>query len=102
MDTKNFNDFALNKSLLRALSEQGYQKPTEIQQAAIGVLLTGKDLFASAQTGTGKTAAFSLPILQILDERRGKRPNGQNKAIRALILTPTRELALAISRCVRR
>ena len=70
MDTKDFNDFALNKSLLKALSEQGYQKPTEIQQAAIGVLLAGKDLFASAQTGTGKTAAFSLPILQVLDERR--------------------------------
>ncbi len=99
MDTKNFNDFALNKSLLKALSEQGYQKPTEIQQAAVPVLLTGKDLFASAQTGTGKTAAFSLPILQVLDERRAKRP--KDKAIRALILTPTRELALQIDESFR-
>ncbi|MHC4117408.1 MAG: DEAD/DEAH box helicase [Planctomycetota bacterium] len=99
MDTKNFNDFALNKSLLRALSEQGYQKPTEIQQAAIGVLLKGKDLFASAQTGTGKTAAFSLPILQVLDERRVNRP--KDKPIRALILTPTRELALQIDESFR-
>jgi superfamily II DNA/RNA helicase len=94
MDTKDFNDFALNKSLLKALSEQGYQKPTDIQRAAIPVLLTGNDLFASAQTGTGKTAAFSLPILQILGERRVKRP--EDKAIRALVLTPTRELALQI------
>ena len=69
MNTKNFNDFAISKSLLKALSEQGYQKPTDIQQAAIPVLLTGNDLFASAQTGTGKTAAFSLPILQVLGDR---------------------------------
>lgn len=99
MDTKNFNDFALSKSLLKALSEQGYQKPTEIQQAAIPVLLEGKDLFASAQTGTGKTAAFSLPILQILGERYVTRP--KDKAIRALILTPTRELALQIDESFR-
>ena len=94
MDTRDFNDFALNNSLLKALSEQGYQQPTEAQQAAIPVLLEGKDLFASAQTGTGKTAAFSLPILQILGERCANRP--KDRAIRALILTPTRELALQI------
>jgi ATP-dependent RNA helicase RhlE len=99
MDTRDFNDFALNNSLLKALSEQGYQKPTDIQRAAIPVLLAGKDLFASAQTGTGKTAAFSLPILQILGERRSKRP--KDKAIRALILTPTRELALQIDESFR-
>jgi len=99
MDTKNFNDFALNKSLLKALSEQGYQQPTEIQRAAIPVLLTGKDLFASAQTGTGKTAAFALPILQILGQRRVSRP--KDKAVRALIVTPTRELALQIDESFR-
>ncbi len=99
MDKKNFNDFALSKSLLKALSEQGYQKPTDIQQAAIPVLLTGDDLFASAQTGTGKTAAFSLPILQVLGERRVRRP--KDRAIRALILTPTRELALQIDESFR-
>ena len=99
MDTTNFNDFALSKSLLKALSEQGYQKPTEIQQAAIPILLKGSDLFASAQTGTGKTAAFALPMLQLLDERRTKRP--KDRAIRALILTPTRELALQIDESFR-
>lgn len=99
MNTRDFCDFALSKSLLKALSEQGYQKPTEIQQAAIPVLLTGKDLFASAQTGTGKTAAFALPILQMLDGRRVDRP--KDKAIRALILTPTRELALQIDESFR-
>ena len=99
MDTRDFNDFALNNSLLKALSEQGYQKPTEIQQAAIPVLLEGKDLFASAQTGTGKTAAFSLPMLQILGERCANR--GKDRAIRALILTPTRELALQIDQSFR-
>lgn len=94
-----FDDFALSKSLLKALSEQGYQQPTEIQASAIPVLLEGKDLFASAQTGTGKTAAFSLPILQTLAERRVNRPD--DKAIRALILTPTRELALQIDESFR-
>lgn len=99
MNTNNFNDFALSKSILKALSEQGYQKPTEIQRAAIPVLLTGNDLFASAQTGTGKTAAFALPMLQILSERCGKGP--KDRAIRALILTPTRELALQIDESFR-
>jgi ATP-dependent RNA helicase RhlE len=99
MKTKSFDDFAISKSLLKALSEQGYQKPTDIQRAAIPVLLTGNDLFASAQTGTGKTAAFSLPILQILGERHVKRP--KDKAIRALVLTPTRELALQIDESFR-
>ena len=99
MHTNDFNDFAISKSLLKALSEQGYQKPTDIQRAAIPVLLTGKDLFASAQTGTGKTAAFSLPILQVLGERHVKRP--KDKAIRALVLTPTRELALQIDESFR-
>ncbi len=101
MNTKKFNDFALSESLLKALSDQGYQKPTEIQQAAIPVLLGGRDLFASAQTGTGKTAAFALPILQKLGERFVKHHENENKAIRALILTPTRELALQIDESFR-
>jgi len=99
MHTNDFNDFAISKSLLKALSEQGYQKPTDIQRAAIPVLLAGKDLFASAQTGTGKTAAFSLPILHVLGERHVKRP--KDRAIRALVLTPTRELALQIDESFR-
>ena len=99
MNTQSFNDFALSKSVLKALSEQGYHKPTDIQRAAIPVLLSGRDVFASAQTGTGKTAAFSLPILQVLGQRGHKRP--QDKAVRALILTPTRELALQVDESLR-
>lgn len=99
MDTKRFNDFALSKSLLKALSEQGYHTPTDIQKAAIPVLLAGQDVFASAQTGTGKTAAFSLPILEALGQRCAKRP--KDRAIRALVLTPTRELALQIDESFR-
>ena len=100
MNTPQFDGFALGKPILKALSEQGYQTPTEIQRAAIPVLLAGKDLFASAQTGTGKTAAFSLPILQLLNDRHAARPGGK-RAIRALILTPTRELALQIDESLR-
>ncbi len=87
-----FQNLSLNKSLLRALAEEGYEKPTPIQEAAIPAALAGEDLLATAQTGTGKTAAFSLPILQRLAARlpKGARP------IRALVLAPTRELALQI------
>ncbi len=87
-----FKDLYLNQSLLRALSEEGYKNPTPIQEAAIPVALAGEDLLATAQTGTGKTAAFSLPILQNLEAPKGKglRP------IRTLVLAPTRELALQI------
>lgn len=100
MNTPQFDGFALGKPILKALSEQGYQTPTEIQIAAIPVLLEGRDLFASAQTGTGKTAAFSLPLLQLLNDRHAARPGGK-RAIRALILTPTRELALQIDESLR-
>ena len=100
MNTHRFKGFALGEPILKALSEQGYQTPTDIQKAAIPVLLEGKDLFASAQTGTGKTAAFSLPMLQLLTERRAARSEGK-RTIRALILTPTRELALQIDESLR-
>jgi len=89
----NFSDLGLSEPLLKALSEEGYTRPTPIQAEAIPVLLNGRDLFACAQTGTGKTAAFALPILQHLaavEQMKKPRP------IRALILTPTRELALQI------
>ena len=85
-----FSSLKLEEKLLRALDKAGYEKPTPIQQQAIPMVLEGQDLLATAQTGTGKTAAFSLPILQLL--AKGKR-RGQ---IRTLILTPTRELALQI------
>ena len=92
MDTDHFAHLLLNPPILRALSEEGYREPTEIQQTAIPHVLAGHDVLATAQTGTGKTAAFALPILHLLHER----PTGGSRSIRALVLTPTRELALQI------
>jgi ATP-dependent RNA helicase RhlE len=88
-----FSDLGLTPPLLRALAEEGYDSPTPIQIAAIPKLLEGRDLLGIAQTGTGKTAAFSLPLLQRLDAA-GTRP--QPRSTRVLILTPTRELAIQI------
>lgn len=88
MSFKNLN---LDEALLKALDSQGYTTPTPIQKQAIPVVLSGKDLLGVAQTGTGKTAAFGLPILQLLNEKRFS-----GKGIKALILTPTRELAIQI------
>ena len=89
-----FNDLKLIKELTLALDKKGYKEPTPIQQQAIPHILAGKDIFGCAQTGTGKTAAFALPILQLLHE---KKPAVPQKTIKALILAPTRELALQIS-----
>jgi ATP-dependent RNA helicase RhlE len=89
-----FTDLNIIKPILDALNEEGYTKPTPIQQGAIPHILTGRDLLGCAQTGTGKTAAFAIPMLQLLAKPKtmasGQRP------IRALILTPTRELAIQI------
>jgi ATP-dependent RNA helicase RhlE len=82
-----FNALGLAPELVRAVAEEGYEQPTPIQQEAIPLALAGRDLIGSAQTGTGKTAAFMLPILQRLSHR------GAKPAVRALILVPTRELA---------
>jgi ATP-dependent RNA helicase RhlE len=102
MDKDHFEQLSLSKPILRALSEEGYQRPTEVQHAAIPELLAGKDLLATAQTGTGKTAAFALPMLQRLCRRRRDfRGAIKAKGIRALILTPTRELALQIDESFR-
>jgi ATP-dependent RNA helicase RhlE len=88
-----FDSLGLAPALLRALSEAGYEKPTPIQAAAIPQVIAGHDLMAAAQTGTGKTAAFALPLLQrIANEVRGEKA----RPIRALILTPTRELAAQV------
>lgn len=88
-----FSELGLSANLLRAIEEQGYSSPTPIQQAAIPAALNGIDVVASAQTGTGKTAGFTLPMIQLLSER----PSAKNKrSVRALILTPTRELAAQI------
>jgi ATP-dependent RNA helicase RhlE len=96
MQASNFKHLKLNTSILRALSEQGYQTPTDIQEAVIPEVFAGKDIMATAQTGTGKTAAFSLPMLQMLHESRNGHP-----CIRALVLTPTRELALQVDQSFR-
>ncbi|STX28735.1 ATP-dependent RNA helicase RhlE [Legionella beliardensis] len=87
-----FENLNLIKPLLRAIREQGYETPSPIQEKAIPFILKGVDLLASAQTGTGKTAAFTLPILQKLTEK----PQAKAKQAQALILTPTRELAIQI------
>lgn len=87
-----FQELQLLPSILRAVGEMGYECPSPIQAAAIPHVLAGRDLIGCAQTGTGKTAAFAIPILQRLQGRIGK----EHKPIRALILTPTRELALQI------
>jgi ATP-dependent RNA helicase RhlE len=95
-----FENLDLIEPILRALQEEGYTTPTPIQEQSIPSLLQGKDLLGCAQTGTGKTAAFAIPILQILSNRKkaaqaeGKSKNVQD--IKALILTPTRELAIQI------
>jgi ATP-dependent RNA helicase RhlE len=89
---KTFSDLGLSESLLRAVEAQGYKEPSPIQHQAIPLVLAGKDVMAAAQTGTGKTAAFTLPLLQRLSA--GKKA-GERQA-RALILTPTRELAAQV------
>ena len=87
-----FSSLGLSDALLKAISEKGYTTPSPIQQKAIPPILEGKDVLASAQTGTGKTAGFTLPILQLLSQGQQLR----QRPIRALILTPTRELAAQI------
>lgn len=87
-----FSKLGLSKPILQAINEQGYDKPTPIQVKAIPIICKGKDIIAAAQTGTGKTASFVLPILQNLQDA----PEVRAKRIRALILTPTRELAIQV------
>ena len=92
-----FEQLGLSAEILRALSEQGYTRPTPIQAQAIPVILDGKDVLAGAQTGTGKTAGFTLPLLQQLSATPAA---SGRRAIRALILTPTRELAAQVGESV--
>jgi ATP-dependent RNA helicase RhlE len=90
-----FEDLNLIAPLLSALKKTGYTEPTPIQAQSIPIVLEKKDLLACAQTGTGKTAAFALPIIQLLETEK-KENNDKRRKIRALILTPTRELAIQI------
>ncbi|WP_067518630.1 DEAD/DEAH box helicase [Endozoicomonas ascidiicola] len=85
-----FSTLGLDDTLLKAVQEAGYKKPTPVQAKAIPMALTGRDMMASAQTGTGKTASFTLPILQRLSQMKA------SNAVRALVLVPTRELALQV------
>ncbi|PLX63127.1 ATP-dependent RNA helicase RhlE [Sedimenticola selenatireducens] len=92
-----FDSLGLSAEILRAVSEQGYTEPTPVQRQAIPVVLEGKDILAGAQTGTGKTAGFTFPLLQLLSQHcqgKGRRP------IRALVLTPTRELAAQVAESI--
>ena len=87
-----FTSLGLSKALVKAVTEKGYETPSPIQEKAIPVILEGKDVLASAQTGTGKTAGFTLPILQNISEKK----NPKYRPIKALVLTPTRELAIQV------
>jgi ATP-dependent RNA helicase RhlE len=93
-----FDTLGLSAELLRAVSEQGYSEPTPVQSQAIPVILQGKDILAGAQTGTGKTAGFTLPLLQRLSDAT---PGKARRPVRALILTPTRELAAQVGESVK-
>jgi ATP-dependent RNA helicase RhlE len=96
-----FDTLGLKPELLRAVAEQGYSQPTPIQAQAIPVVLAGKDLLGAAQTGTGKTAGFTLPLLQILSARANASHSPARHPVRALIVTPTRELAAQVEESVR-
>ena len=93
-----FNTLGLSAEILRAVTDKGYGEPTPIQLKAIPVILEGRDILAGAQTGTGKTAGFTLPLLQRLSAQP---PSTERRVLRALILTPTRELAAQVEESVR-
>ena len=97
----NFEELNLAPAIVQAVREQGYESPTPIQAQAIPAVLAGQDLLAGAQTGTGKTAAFTLPVLHLLSQREAGKNRFGGKAIRALVLTPTRELAAQVEESVR-
>jgi ATP-dependent RNA helicase RhlE len=95
-----FSNLGLSEELVRAVTAQGYTEPTPIQMQAIPAVLSGSDLLAGAQTGTGKTAGFTLPILQLLSNTPVRELPGRKLPVRALILTPTRELAAQVEESV--
>jgi len=96
-----FSTLGLSDEIVRAVTERGYTVPTPIQMQAIPAVLSGGDLLAGAQTGTGKTAGFTLPILHLLSDTSVKNPSSVRPPIRALILIPTRELAAQVEESVR-
>ena len=96
-----FDDLNLAPAIMKAVREQGYESPTPIQAQAIPAVLAGQDLLAGAQTGTGKTAAFTLPLLDRLSREAAPKNKFGGKGLRALVLTPTRELAAQVEESVR-
>jgi ATP-dependent RNA helicase RhlE len=101
MTATSFAELGLLPELMRAVEESGYTTPTPIQAQAIPIVLAGKDVMGGAQTGTGKTAAFALPILQKLSPLANSSPSPARHPVRALILTPTRELAVQVEESFR-
>jgi ATP-dependent RNA helicase RhlE len=99
--TPSFNELGLSPEILRAVAEAGYTTPTPIQAQAIPIILAGKDVMGGAQTGTGKTAGFVLPILQKMLPMANTSPSPARHPVRALILTPTRELAIQVEESVK-
>ncbi|MBF0197354.1 MAG: DEAD/DEAH box helicase [Planctomycetes bacterium] len=95
-----FDHLGLSKALLRAVEDKGYESPSPIQAKAIPAVLSGKDVLAAAQTGTGKTAGFTLPLLQMLSDNQREKVNGK-RPVRVLIMAPTRELASQINESVK-
>ena len=95
-----FEELGLLPELLKAVSDAGYTEPTPIQAQAIPVVIAGKDVMGGAQTGTGKTAGFVLPLLQRLARHASTSPSPARHPVRALILTPTRELAMQVHESV--
>jgi ATP-dependent RNA helicase RhlE len=93
----NFTDLGLSEPLLKAVRDQGYDTPSPIQAQAIPAVISGRDVMAAAQTGTGKTAGFTLPLLERLSKGGREQSRVQSNNVRALVLTPTRELAAQVS-----
>ncbi len=99
-----FSDLPIIEPILRAINEEGYKNPTPIQEKSIPTILKGRDFLWCAQTGTGKTASFAIPILQLLFEGKSEKNEktfSKQKKIRTLIMTPTRELAIQIEESFR-
>src|SRR5689334_24474258 len=95
-----FDTLSLDTKLLRAVAEQGYQSMTPIQAKAIPIVLAGRDVMGAAQTGTGKTAAFTLPLLQKMLKHENASMSPARHPVRALVITPTRELADQVANSV--
>jgi ATP-dependent RNA helicase RhlE len=101
MSVTSFNELGLSPEILRAVTEAGYITPTPIQAQAIPVVMAGLDVMGGAQTGTGKTAGFALPILQRLQRHANTSPSPARHSVRALILAPTRELAIQVEEAIK-